>query len=355
MKKYFQYSFGVATILALASILIQSCADGKSEVLTIPKSTEAIPVKVMDIKSADESLSIISSGQITTDNEVILSFKIGGVVENIFVKDGDPVKKGQVLARLNQREISAILTQAKYAFEKAQRDLDRVTNLYRDSVVSLEQLQNSKTAFDVAQAQLENVKFNQTYSQIVAPSNGFVLKKFLNPGQVVGVGDPILKVNGAADGNWILKVNASDKQWANLQVGEDAQVTLDAFPGKSFNASVSRKSESADPQTGTFSVELQLKKLDVKLATGMFGSAKIALKNKSKVWSVPYESVLDANGKDGFVFVVGENMIALKQPVTISAIEKDRILISEGLANAHTLIISGSAYLADSTHITIIK
>ncbi|MBA4054988.1 MAG: efflux RND transporter periplasmic adaptor subunit, partial [Marivirga sp.] len=132
-------------------------------------------------------------------------------------------------------------------------------------------------------------------------------------------------------------------------------VKIDAIPDREFEATVRRKSETSDPLTGAFTVELLLKSDGVKMATGMFGSASLRSDVTSSSWSVPYEAVLDANCNEGFVFVTSDNKIASKQPVTIESFNGKTIRISSGLENGGSLIISGSAYLSDNSPILIVK
>jgi RND family efflux transporter MFP subunit len=355
MKKYTTHMIGIFAVGVLLSATLNSCTDGKSGTATIVKKSAPVPVRILEVASIAQNTSVLTSGKITTDNETYLSFKIGGVVDQVFVQEGDAIKKGQILATIDPREINAIVSQAKLGYEKSLRDFTRVERLYKDSVVTLEQLQNSKTALDVATEQLHTADFNKQYSKIVAPQDGFILRKLVNPGQVVGIGDPILMANGASKNNWILKVTASDKQWASIRVNDKAEVKVDAFPGETFDAKVLRKSETSDPATGTFSIDLEVKNGKATFASGMFASASIGTANKSTVWSIPYDAVLDANGNEGFVFVTSDYKTAIKQPVTISGIEHDHVSITHGFENFHALIVSGSAYLTDRSEITIVK
>ena len=340
-------------MIAIAPFVIQSCIDGKSATSVIPKASEPIPVKVVTLEKTSSNSVITASGQVTTEDETLLAFKTSGVVDKVFVKEGDHVRKGQLLASLDLTEINALVAQAGHNVEKMQRDFHRVSNLYKDSVATLEQLQNVETALSVAKEQFQAATFNRSFSTIHAPANGYVLRKFVNAGQVVGVGDPILLTNSASQGAWILKVGVSDKEWSAVRIGDKAAVTLDAFEKKVFNATVTRKSETADPQTGAFTVELQIKSEAVKLATGMFGAATIHSLEKQSSWSVPYEAVLDANGADGFVLITSDNKTAKKQPVVIESFNGTSMRISSGLENAAALIVSGSAYLSDNSPIII--
>ncbi len=342
-------------MIAIVPFAFQSCIDGKSATNVIPKASEPVPVKVVQLQKTTSNSVITASGQLTTEDETLLGFKTGGVVNKVFVKEGDQVRKGQLLASLDLTEINSTVAQAQHNVEKVQRDFQRVTNLYKDSVATLEQLQNVETALSVAKEQLQSATFNKSFSTIHAPANGYVLRKFVNAGQVVGVGDPILLTNSASQGAWILKVGVSDKEWSSVRMGDIATVKLDAFSQRTFAAAVTRKSETADPQTGAFTVELQIKNEGVKLATGMFGAATIQSAEKQSSWSVPYEAVLDANGNDGFVFITSDNKTAKKQPVKIESFNGTSMRISSGLENAPALIVSGSAYLSDNSPIIIQK
>jgi len=352
-KNVITSTFVVAGLLAFSST-IQSCTDSKGK-SNVPKNAEPVPVRVIDLKKSSGTHVIKASGQLTTDDETLLGFKTSGIVSSILVKEGDFVKKGQLLATLDLREIDAHVSQARHSYEKAQRDLKRVQNLYQDSVVTLEQLQNAETGLAVVKEQLEAAEFNRSFSSIHAPASGYVLKKFTNPGQVVDVGDPILMTNGAADEKWILKIGVSDKQWSSINIRDKATVTVDAFPDKTFEGRVSRKAETSDPQTGAFTVEIEVKHADTKFASGMFGAAKLVSDDAQTSWSVPYEAVLDANDDEGFVFVTNDHKKAIKQAVVIESFDGNTIRISKGLEESNALIISGSAYLADNSLIIITK
>ena len=353
MKK----NYVIAAIVVLASLIIgmQSCTDSKGDTKSVPRNAEPVPVHVIPLKKSSVPTVVKASGQLTTDDQTILGFKTGGIVNQVFVKEGDFVKKGQELATLDLREVNAQVSQAKYSHEKAQRDFERTRNLYKDSVATLEQLQNAETALAVAKEQLDAAWFNMNFSTIHATANGYVLRKFVNAGQVVDVGDPILQTNGAGDGKWILKVGVSDKQWASIELSTKATIIVDALPGKQFEAYVVRKSETADPLSGAFTVELRVDPKVEKFGSGMFGSAKFSLSSGNTNWQVPFESVLDANDNEGFVFVTRDNKTAIKVPVTIASFDGMSVYISDGLENNMFLITSGSAYLTDKSPITILK
>jgi RND family efflux transporter MFP subunit len=342
----------LAMAIGLITIL-QACTDTKGND-NIPKASDPVPVRIVEPSKSTGTNTIKASGQLTTNDETILGFKTAGIIRSILVKEGDAVKKGQLLATLDLREVDAHVSQARHGYEKARRDFERVQNLFKDSVATLEQLENAETGLAVAKEQLDIADFNKGFSAIHATTNGYVLRKFVNAGQVVDVGDPILMTNGAADGKWILKVGVSDRQWSGIEAGDKAKVTIDAFNVETFNGSVIRKWETSDAQTGAFTVEVEVKGSNTKFASGMFGSAEFVSDSRAS-WSVPFEAVLDANDNEGFVFITNDYKTAVKQPVVIESFDENSIRISSGLEDAKAIIISGSAYLTDNSPISVLK
>ena len=348
-------SYYILTISTLSVLLLSGCGK-EPENLTLPKSVEAIPVKVIFLNRAEVTESVHSSGQFTTDDETVLSFKTGGLVDRIYVKEGDKIKKGQLLATLDLTEISSVVNQTQIAFEKAARDYDRIENLRKDSVATLEQLQNSKTGLELARQQLNAAKFNLQYSEIRATHDGVILQKLASEGQMTGQGMPVLKTSSKGLTDWILRVAVSDKEWANIRLNDKAIVQIEALNINDMQAYVSSKAEDADQMTGSFSIDLKLnnaRKLNI--ASGMFGKAEIMLSQKNLVWQIPYDALLDGNADQGFVFVTNDNINAIKAPVTIDAIDGKNILVSKGLDEYKSLIVSGSAYLSDKSAIKVIN
>jgi RND family efflux transporter MFP subunit len=335
--------------------LLASC--GKTEESKqIQTKGNAIPVKVIELNKGTFTSSVTASGNFTTKDETLLSFKIGGIVSKIYVEEGDQIRKGQLLASLDLTEIQTGLNQAKISLEKAERDYQRASRLYTDSVATLEQKQNAETALAIAKQQLKAVEFNVQYAEIRATQNGFVLRKSANPGQQVSSGTAILQTNGASDQDWVLQTTVNDRNWALISAGDSAVIFTDTNSGVQLPAKVINKSRSADPITGGFWVDISpLNTGEMTLASGMFGRAKIFPTKQASGWEIPYESLLDAQGDYGFVFVTKDQKLAIKQKVKLGKISTETVQILSGLEDSPFLIVSGSAYLADQSPILIIN
>ncbi|WP_336516995.1 efflux RND transporter periplasmic adaptor subunit [Pollutibacter soli] len=339
------------TAIIMYSLFIIGCKT-KAEFETI--NEDLIPVTTISLQQDTVFQEINTSGQFTTDEESNLSFKSGGIISRVFVQEGDAIRKGQLLATLNLTELNALAEQANLAYQKAKRDYERAGNLYRDSVATLEQMQNAKTAMDLARQQYTSAGFNQQYAEIRAVRNGFVLRKFLNEGQYAAAGTPVLQTNGAAEKGWILKTGVSDRQWAALKPGDAAVITTDALPGTSIKGTIWKKSEGIDPVSGTFNIQIKLSESPKSgIASGLFGKAVIRPAQKTLAWSIPYDALLDGSSDSGFVFATNDNKTVQKVKVGIGSIEKDYVTINSGLENVKAVIVSGSAYLNEGSQIRI--
>jgi RND family efflux transporter MFP subunit len=333
-------------------LFLLGCSSSTPTETSTPEAGQPIPVSLFPLQTSEMTSVVTASGTFSTKDETLLSFKLGGIVAKVLVEEGEAVKTGQIVASLDLTEIQAGVRQSKFAYEKALRDHQRAARLYSDSVATLEQFENSKTAVDIAEQQLNTANFNLAQSQIRATKNGFVLKKFVNPGQLVASGTPILQTNGAASGSWILKVTLSDQQWSSIQIGDQAEINV-AASANWVPAKVTQKSQLADPVTGTYWAEISPESAkEISLASGMFGKARIQPSQTVQGWEIPFESVLDANGDSGYVFVVAGQQ-AKKVKVQLGKITPNGVQILSGLENYQSLIVSGSAYLSDGSTIQV--
>lgn len=313
---------------------------------------EVIPVTTLVLTLADETLEVRATGLLHTEKEVRNAFKIGGVISKITVEEGETFKKGQLLAALEPTEINTGLNQAKLAMEKAERSYNRIQNLYVDSVATLEQLQDSKTALDIAMEQYDAVAFNRSHAAIYAGSDGFVVKKLANVGEVIGEGTPVLATAREGQDGWVLKAGVSDRQWALIPEKAPATVRLEAFPDREFKGRVLRKSLAADQASGSFQIEVKIEDLDAGQAIGMFGTATIRTGTKDYVF-VPHEAVVEADGRRAFVFTPEDGNKVKKLPIEIEAFDAERIKVTSGLEGVQELILTNSAFLNENSTIII--
>ncbi len=342
--------------LALSGLLLLTACKNKSDESQKIENTDLIPVKVIEISSGQNSSEISATGLVTTENEANYSFKIGGVIQNIFVEDGQSFKKGKLLATLNNTEIGAGVDQATLNVEKARRDYTRTLNLYKDSVSTLEQMQDAKTKLDLAQKSKQAVSFNAHYSRIYATSDGFVNKKIANVGEVINAGSPVLSINETkGNSDYILKVGVTDKEWVLVELGQSAKVTLDGYPQEIIDATVFRKSQVSNDADGSYQIELKLRINKSKPAIGMFGKATILTQHQTSSKIIPYDALIEADGNKAFVFTLTPGNKVKKVPIIIEEFNNQQVYVKTGLENTKQIIVSNSAFLNEESQIKVIK
>lgn len=313
---------------------------------------QVVKVRVKPVRTTQISLPVRSVGMIVASREIRLSFKTGGIIDRIEAEEGARVRKGDILAVLNLSEMEAQVNQAKNGYEKVLRDFARVKNLFADSAATLEQEQNAETALNVAKANLDMVEFNLAHSKIRAPDNGIILKRLAEPSEMIGPGYPVL-LFGMEGRFWKIKTGLADRDFVRLQPGDSARVTLDAYPDEEFGAVVSLISESANPMTGTYEIELDLLPANRKLASGFIANLEIYPARKLSYCLIPIEAIVQAEGQTGYVFVVSDSMRARKLEVKINAVFGDEAAISGGLGEATAVVTEGAAYLTEGDCVEI--
>lgn len=332
----------------LILIILEGCASKNEHV----NNQVIIPVKIERVAKMEISIPIHTSGRLSPKALMKLSFKTGGIVDKIYVAEGSSVKRGELLASLNLAEVQARFNQAQNGYQKAERDLERVKNLFKDRAATLEQLQNCKTAFEVAQDNLNIARFNLDHSKIKAPSTGKILKKLVEVNEMIGMGHPVF-LFGSTENQWVVKAGVSERDIVRIQIGDKAAVGFDSYPEKLFSATVSEISESIDPASGTYEVEMEINDEGEKLVAGFIARVDIVPTRKNFYTVIPVDALVDSEGNEAFVFTA-EGEKARKIKVKIAHLFTDRVAVDSGLDGVETVITDGVAYLSDGTSIKII-
>ena len=362
---------------AVLSILLIACGEPTAPEADQTK-TIAKPVETTTATPITYQHEVFASGRLSSSEEAKLSFKTGGIIKKIYVREGQQVRNGQALAELELDEIRAqsqqaeigkeqaaiTIENAKLALQLAERDYANAQGLYKDSVATLEQLQNAEVQLDNARNQLaaaekgltfsmQNVdiaQFNLRHSTITAPANGVILKKVAEVNELVGPGTPVF-LFGSEDKAPIIRVNVTDKDIIFIQLGDPASIDFDAYPHHTFKGIVREVASMADPYTGTFEVEIEVQAEGRQLLTGFIGTVNIHTKASEDLVAIPIDALVGADEQTGQVFTI-ENGKAVSTNVRIFKIEKDQILLSAGLTPGTQVVVRGNGYLEESDLVT---
>ena len=337
------YILSGLTLLLLATGLLGCNRDVGAE---SSDTVEMVPnVYVAPIEKRDQPLPIRTSGRLSSKAEVRLSFKIGGIVERMFVDEGRSVRSGAVLARLNLAEIDAQVVQATSGLDKAKRDFDRVEGLFKDSVATLEQFQDAQTGLDIAEANVRIAEFNRKHAEIKAPASGRILRRMAEQDELVNPGQPVF-VFGSSQTGWVARVGLADRDIVKIALGDSANLVFDAYPDEVFKGWVTEVADAADPMSGTFEVEVAIQDPDRVLKSGFIARVDLFPSQGESYLYIPVEALVEGDGREGIVYVYDQtSQQAKKVAVQIARVLETELAVASGLESYDRVVTEGASFL----------
>lgn len=342
-------TFVIAATLSTAALLLGACGGDPPP----PITPAPVPVATAAVTTAPVAATVVATGTFRSRDEVPLAFKIGGVVAQVLVDEGATVRRGQLLATLDLREIDAAVAKARVGVEKAERDRDRVARLAADSVATAVQLQDATSAVEVARADLQAAQVNREYATIRAPEDGLVQQRLVAPGATVASGAAILVVGGTSRGR-VLRAGLPDRDALRVREGDMATVRFDAVPETTYRGTVTLVGRSADPRTGTYTVELSLADAG-RLPSGLVGRVEIAVRATTVASLVPIDALLEADADSALVYTVsaGEAPVATSQRVRIVQLVGDLVAVTGVPADAR-VVTRGAPYVTPGARVLVV-
>lgn len=323
-------------------------------------------VEVMEIVPRSLSYTLTAIGSLKAPELVTVSPKKAGIINQIPVKEGDRVKKGQVLvrlddvdARLQVERAEARLKEAEATVETNRRILPRYQKLYESQVIPpqtlddlLLKVKTDEAKLDLAKVELDMAKQNLLDHRIVSPIDGVVNLKIASLGEHVNVApkdeimtvvqmDP-LEVEFYLPENWVGKVH----------LGNKIQFTVKAFSEEKFTATLQFISPTADPATRNVKVKAVVPNLHDRLKPGFFAEVTIQTGINPKALAVP-ESALFSQGGKFFAFVV-QNGVAHRKEVETGHRFEGKVEILRGIQKGEQVITAGHEQLSEGMKVKVI-
>ena len=337
-------------------------------------------VELASVSRADMSDQVLVVGNLVGMVTVDAVPKANGRLEDVYVKLGDHVRKGQPVAKIEDREMveqvkqqeaaynvaQATVRQREAALRLAQSNLERSKSLYERQLLARQAMDDTDASFQAAQAQLDlaqatteqgkarldELKINLANTTIPSPVDGFIGKRMLDPGATVGINTSFISVVDIRIVRLI--VNVIEKDLRRIAAGMDTEVEVDAFPSETFNGRVARVAPILDPATRTAQVEIEIPNPNFRLKPGMYARVRFTVERHEKTLVVPTPSVVDVAGKTGVFLPAGENNDSVAfHPVTIGIEHQDVTEITGGLKEGEKIISTGAAALREGDRIVL--
>ncbi|PZO10795.1 MAG: efflux transporter periplasmic adaptor subunit [Lysobacteraceae bacterium] len=354
-----------AALLALAvSLALSGCGGDKSGQGADPAKQAAVdkdgkpvadkaapvPVEVARVGKGPISASYAGTANLEAPGEAQVVAKSSGVVLQILVEEGDQVKTGQVLARIDPDRPRLEMERARANMRKLENNYRRSRELLASKLVSAEaseqirfDLESAKAGFELAQLELSN-------TNIVAPISGVIAQRMIKPGNLMALNAPAFRIVDVSQLEAVL--NVPERELATLRAGMPLRMAVDAIPGKTFTGRVDRISPVVDSGSGTFRVVCAFEGGGT-LRPGMFGRIEIVYDQRRDALTMPRVALLDDEGEPA-VFVVRDKK-AVRTPVVLGYINGELAEVRGGLKEGDDVVTAGKVAIRDGSEVEVIN
>lgn len=387
---------GISAALAFATAACSGEAQGPGGGGGGRGARPPMPVEFAPVKRTDVVERVTIVGNLIGAATVEAVPRVNGRLAAVHVKLGDAVRQGQPIAQVEDREIREQVRQQEAAYKVSeatirQREADlklAETNLERNRSLlernllprqtfddtearyqaALAQLDLARAQFEQSKARLEELRINLANTVIASPVDGFIGKRYLDPGAAVSPNAPVASVVAIDTVRMVAAVVEKDVR--RLTIGMPAIVEVDAFPGEKFKGKVARIAPVFDPQTRTAEMEVEVPNPGFRLKPGMYARVDLTIDSRQNAMTVPTNAVVDFQGKTG-VFVAasgsgqaqpasnppqgGETLTAKFVPVQTGIRDTQQVEITGGLDDSARVITTGATALRDGDRIVSAK
>ena len=343
------------TVLACAA-LASACSQEAPETETAeaPETEEevvAVPVEVAKPIRGDIAAIYSGTAPIEAFAEADVIAKVGGEVREILVEEGDDVKKGQVLARLDGDRLRLELSESEANLNKLQRDFERNVDLKAKGLISSGDFDKIRYEMEALEASYNLAKLELDSTQIRAPIDGVVSTRFIRIGNTIEINEPAFRVTSLDP--LVAYLHVPEREYRNIRKGQPVGIDIDALVGQRVIANVTRVSPVVDPDTGTFKITVEIRDDERRIKPGMFGRISIVYDQHTNVLQIPRSAVLEDDGQMS-VFVV-EDDTASRRQVRVGYGSSGMVEIIEGIDDADQVVTVGHIGLKDEAVVTIIN
>jgi multidrug efflux system membrane fusion protein len=320
----------------------RTSSDSQAKANTIP----SVQVAVLGQSKRDATVTI--RGRTQALNEVNVEAEVEGPVQALGFKEGDRVKKGQLLCEIKTNDRAAKLDQAQSMLAQTEKQHDVDLDLEKSGFRSKIQVAQSAAQLEAARAGVRTMQIQLANTRMVAPFDGIVDERYVDVGDYMRVGDKCALV--IAPEPFLAVGTVSEQQVGQINVGDLATAKL--VSGEIVQGKVRFVASKADDITRTFRIEVELPNPDAKLRDGISADIRIPVRQVEASHISPGILVLDDNGVVG-VRAVAEGIVHFL-PVQIISDGPEGMWIS-GLPNGTAVITVGQEYVTDGEHVTAIR
>jgi len=315
------------------------------------KQVDPVPVNVVTLTESDFEHYGTYYGKIEPVNEAVIISYAGGHVENIMVQEGQWVKKGQSLARIDAEKAQTLYETAVLGEKVAKDAWERQKKHLEQGNVSQVTVDQSRLNYLGARQQRIDAAKMRRGALCISPLSGRVVRKMVDVYEEVAPGSPTFII--AQTNSMKITAALPESDIVTVEKGNKAIVSIANYPDDEWMGTVRSIAEIANPATKKFEVEIVVNNDEGKLIAGITGKVKVLIQTFTDKVIVPTNTLL-SEGEEGYVMVVDNNK-AVKRNVQSGPSNEDETVILSGLLSGEKLIISGQSLVADGTPVTVVS
>lgn len=354
MTKYRLISVSIVILGVSLGFIMNSQGKSDAPVQTATSSiATAASVSVSTVAKQAVTERFTAIGTITANNDVAIISETQGRVVKVYAEIGDYKKAGSVLVEVDSELKEAAYKAAKVSYEKAQNDLNRFEELFKQKSVSDSQIEQARWAFQSSEAQYIAARRQYNDTKITTPISGIVTARNVNVGSFVqGAPQSTLVANVVDISRLKVRINVAERDVFRLKAGEKVEITTDVFPDKVYTGSIATISSKGD-ESHTYPVEIVMENPKQQLKAGMFAEITFNPRSTGDALVIPREAVVGSM-KNAKVYVVTNNVAQLR-PVMVGKTYGTVVEVVRGLNAGDVVVVNGQNNLKDNAAVVIRK
>jgi membrane fusion protein, multidrug efflux system len=342
-------AYRLAAVLAIA-LALSGCKGGNdAQAKEAEKGPDAVPVEVSEAARRTIAASYSNTANLEPVAESQVVAKTSGVALQVLVEEGQAVRAGQVLVRIDPDRARLQVAQSNAQLRKLEANYQRAQQLAAQQMVSANDLDQLRYDLENARAVNRLANLELSYTNVVAPISGVVASRSIKAGNFVQINTPIVRIVDASRLEATLDV--PEREIATLKPGLPVKLQADALPDRTFEGVVDRVAPVVDGGSGTFRV---ISSFDGggALQPGMFGRLRIDYDQRANALTIPRLALLDDEGEPA-VFVVRDGKVA-RTAITLGYQDGAFVEVRDGLSEGDAVVTAGKVALREGSAVQVI-
>jgi RND family efflux transporter MFP subunit len=309
----------------------------------------AVPVEVTAASRQTISSFIETNGTLEAENEVDLVARVSAPILALHVEEGDLVKAGQLLARLDDQETRVQTEIARVGLAEMRQAYERAQQLHAEDLISSEAYERATSAYDAARAQLKASEIQLEFTELRAPFAGRIVRRYVDLAEQVSVNTPVYRLSDFDP--LLCPIQMPERDLSRVRLGQHAWLSVEAWGDERFTATVLRISPIIEAETGTFKVTLELRH-GGRLRPGMFARVFVETETREGALVVPKAALsLESIGDTVYVAADGK---ASRREVELGFRQGDLVEIVRGVSEGEQIVVVGQDGLSEGTPLQIL-